>query len=90
MTLFMFIFSTILYFGEEPAGYDVYREEGTYVFMPTPNAKDSRVLPSIQARQSAGTWEVSGVEGKDLVSQVIRLIAHSGSLGLFNPLSAAC
>ena len=84
----MFITSTILYFGENPVGYDLYREENGYIFKPAIDSK-AYLTPEIRVTGPKGAYEISGVEQEDVVGQVRHIISMDALLDLRGQMSAA-
>ena len=87
--LFMFLLSTILYFGESPAGYDIYREEEGFSLRPGPHTGTDTERPVLFAYPSGISWEVQGTDDTDVKEQVIRLLTIQPSVDLNQKLSAA-
>lgn len=85
----MFISSTVLYFGENPVGYDLFKTEEGFELRPTPVTASDLVPPIIAITQSNEAWQVNGVKEEDLEQQVIKLIEINEMIGLPGKLSAA-
>ena len=66
----MFLFSTIIYFGDSPVGYEVHREEETFEFIPTIDSHSNLQLPVIKAINSGQFWFIEGTEDKEIAEQV--------------------
>jgi hypothetical protein len=86
---FMFLLSTILYFGESPAGYDIYREEEGFSLRPGPHTRTETERPLLYAYPSGISWDVQGTDDADVKEQVIRLLTIQPSVDLNQKLSAA-
>jgi hypothetical protein len=70
----MFLFSTIIYFGNNPVGYDVYREEDSFQFKPAIDSHSNFKPPIIIATYSKQVWLIEGPEDKETVEQVRKII----------------
>lgn len=70
----MFLFSTIVYFGEIPVGYDVYREEDIFQFRPTIDSKLNTEPPVVTAIYLSGYWLIDGTEDYEIMEQVKKII----------------
>ena len=84
----MFLFATLIYYGENPAGYDVYREEGMFRFEPAIGSEGSPAAPPIRAVYERSGWIVEGVDDIDVIQQVNRIIEVNDLLRT-HPLGAA-
>jgi len=62
--------ATVIYFGEQPYGYRVSRENDNYTFHP--HLSDERVLPVLKVERSANGWTAAGVDS-DVEEQLIHL-----------------
>jgi hypothetical protein len=87
--IFMFISTTILYFQENPVGYELHRADGGFELKPTPNTKSNLIPPTISVAQTSYGWEVQGVKDEDIQQQVIRLVELNEVINLQGKLSAA-
>ncbi|HEY0039793.1 MAG TPA: hypothetical protein VGB71_03970 [Flavisolibacter sp.] len=85
----MFICSTILYFNENPVGYDLYKSENGFELKPTPNTKSNLIPPTISLRVSGEGWDISGIQDEDIRQQVTRLAQIHEVINLDSKLSAA-
>lgn len=85
----MFLLSTILYFDESPAGYDIYREEDGFSLRPGPHTGTENERPLLHAYPSGISWDVQGTDDADVREQVIRLLTIQPSVDLNQKLSAA-
>lgn len=85
----MFICSTILYFNDNPVGYDLLKAGGGFELKPTPNTKSNLIPPGISVLPSDDGWQVDGVQDEEIRQQVMKLIALNEVIGLQGKLSAA-
>ena len=85
----MTICSTILYFGENPVGYELVKEDNGFGLHPTPDTKSNLVPPVISIVQSGDEWIVEGTHDADITEQVKKLINTQGIVDLPSRMSAA-
>ena len=85
----MFIFSTILYFGDEPAGYTVYKETNGYIFRSSIDNNNENIPPIIKVQKKEGGWSIN-IEGQEeLQAQISRILDMNANLNMPGYLSAA-
>lgn len=70
----MFLFSTIVYFGENPVGYDVYQEEDTFQLKPVIDSKMHMVPPVLTATYSDQLWFIEGTVENEIIEQLKKII----------------
>lgn len=85
----MFISTTILYFNENPVGYELFRTNEGFELKPTPDTKSNLIPPTISVLQTGSQWEVQGVKDEDIQQQVIKLVEVNEVINLRGKLSAA-
>ena len=85
----MFISTTILYFHENPVGYELFRTNEGFELKPTPNTKSNLIPPTISVLPISNGWEVQGVKDEDIQQQVLRLVELNEVINLQGKLSAA-
>lgn len=85
----MFISSTILYFGENPVGYDMFKTTDGFEFKPTPNTTSNLLPPTIVVHSHNNNYQIEGVQNEDLQRQVMRLVGLHHVIGLDGRLTAA-
>ena len=85
----MFISATILYFGETPVGYDLYKVAGGFVFKPAATTSSGFQPPEIIVRTLDEDQEIEGVQNEDLHQQIMRLVELHNVIDLEGKLSAA-
>ena len=85
----MFLFSTILYFAEEPAGYDVYKEDNGFSFRRAIDTFDENIPAVINAVKKGTGWEFYEQESEDIQNQIIRIIHMNDNIELPGQLTAA-
>ena len=84
----MFLISTIIYFGDEPAGYDVFRENSSFYLKPAVDTHCPLNAPVIEASLVNGNWIISEV-AIDVKDQVIKIIEVNSLFDLPQVLSVA-
>ena len=70
----MFLFATIIYFGEVPVGYDVYREEDIFQIKPAIDSHSNLEPSIITAIYSKEIWMIDGTEDPETIEQVKKII----------------
>jgi len=85
----MFISTTILYFHENPVGYELFRTNEGFELKPTPNTKSNLIPPTISVLPTDNGWDVQGIKDEDIQQQVIRLVELNEVINLQGKLSAA-
>ena len=78
----MFLFSTVIYFDEVPAGYDVYREDTIFQFKPAIDSPVER--PTIRAFFSNQLWIVEGTFHHEIIEQVKKIIELNELISVLN------
>jgi len=83
-SLIMFLFSTIIYYGEDPVGYDVYREEDIFQFKPAIDSHSNLKPSMITAIYSKQFWMIEGTEDKEIIEQVRKIIELNELISVLN------
>jgi len=78
--------ATVIYFGEQPYGYMVSRENDNYTFHP--HLSDERVLPVLKIERNGSGWTAAGVD-RDVEEQLIQLARIQDLLFSHSTASAA-
>jgi hypothetical protein len=84
----MFICSTVLYFGDDPVGYDLYKTTAGFELKPTPATSSKIIPPRISVQQMTDGWQVA-MQDEDIRQQVLKLVEMNQALSLPGELSAA-
>lgn len=84
----MFICSTILYFNDEPVGYDLYKAGEGFELLPTPLTASGLTPKPISILPLAESWQVTGVD-EDIRQQVLKLVEMQEAIDLRTTMSAA-
>lgn len=85
----MFLISAILYFKEEPVGYDVYKEGNKFWLEPSMNTHAHIHPPVIEIVITGPDLLISGTSDKDVQEQVERLIKMHDAYEIPNEFSAS-
>ncbi len=85
----MLICSTILYFQDNPVGYDLLKNENGFVLHPTPTTKSNLIPPTITVAPLQEGWQIEGVSAPDVQQQVTKLIELHEVIGVPGKLGAA-
>lgn len=85
----MFVSAVILYFGETPAGYDLFKTDEGFALKPPLATTGKQMPPPIAITSSIEGWQVEGITSEDLRQQVLRLIELTEVIDLQGKLSAA-
>ena len=80
----MFLFATIIYFGDQPAGYDVYREENSFHLKPAVDSRLNWNPPVIRANFSGEVWYINGTEESEITEQVKKIIEMNDLVSSLN------
>lgn len=80
----MFLFSTIIYFGENPVGYDVYREDDIFQLKPAIDSQNNFQPPMITATYSKEILIIEGTEDNETIEQVKRIIELNELISVLN------
>ena len=70
----MFLFSTIIYFGENPVGYDLHRKENYFRFIPTVHRQVIPDAPILTVTYSRGLFFIEGTQENEIKEQVMKII----------------
>jgi len=82
----MFLFSTIIYFGDNPAGYDVYKENDCFQFRPAIGGKVDPEPLQLAAVYCDGILITEGTKETEIIEQMKKIVDLSE---LISPLNVA-
>jgi hypothetical protein len=85
----MFLSSVIIYFGENPVGYDLFKEDDVFEFKPALNTSGNLIPPAIIVHAVKDGWEIIGAQDPYIKEQVSNLIKINSLINLPDKLSAA-
>ena len=85
----MFLCSAILFFGESPAGYDVYREENSFIFKRHVAVEDGNIPARIYIEKKENGWLITAPLPEDVREQIAQIIELNEVIDLQIDLSAA-
>ena len=85
----MFIQSTVIYFGEAPVGYDLYKTSTGFALRPGLSNENNGLPPAITVVRASDGWQVEGVQDEEVWEQVNKLIQVQALLRLSGEMSAA-
>ena len=85
----MIICATVIYFGEDPVGYELVKENGAYKLIPASNHLGDFAPPVIRLLPATEGWSVSGTTDPDVQTQARKLVELQSLVDLPGTLSAA-
>jgi len=80
----MFLFSTVIYFGDNPVGYDVYRQDKIFRFMPAVGSKGNSEPVQLAAVYSEGLWAIEGTNEIEIIEQVRKIVGLNELISFLN------
>ena len=85
----MFICATIVYFAENPVGYDLYKTANGFELRRPQMTRSGLTPPVIIVEKRNGDWHIQGTDCEEVTEQVIKLVKMNGVITLRGGLSAA-
>ncbi|GAC1416994.1 MAG: hypothetical protein NVS1B13_21450 [Flavisolibacter sp.] len=85
----MVLISTVIYFGDDPAGYYLSKEKEEFIFTPCEHKHCSIHKPIITAKLENDQWVIKETNDLEVKDQVVKLLNLNALVNFHSALSVA-